>query len=92
LAEVHGAARVGGLAEEVGGRAHVLLVVSEQEDEQGLREAVRQRVGLCLRGGDTADGEEAGPCLRLSKQFRKGDFCEVRARQGTTPGTADSPR
>jgi hypothetical protein len=32
-AKVHAAARVRGLAEEVGSRAHVLLVGTEQEDE-----------------------------------------------------------
>src|SRR5215203_7485075 len=88
LAKVHAAARVGGLAEEVGSRAHVLLVGTEQEDEPGLREAVLERGGFCLRGNDPSDGEEVGSCLRLSKQFRKGyspkfaltAFSEVRSR------------
>ena len=33
LAEIHAAARVRSLAEEVGSRAHVLLAFAEQEDE-----------------------------------------------------------
>jgi hypothetical protein len=34
---------------------------------------MRQRGGVRLRGHDPGDGEEAGPCLRLSKQFRNRD-------------------
>ena len=33
---------------------------------------MRERGGVRLRGDDTDDGEEVGPCLRISKQFRKG--------------------
>jgi hypothetical protein len=47
----------------------LLVALSEQEDEQGLREAVRQRGSVRLRGNDTSHGEEIGPCLRISKQF-----------------------
>ena len=43
----------------------------EQEDEQRLREAVLKRGGVRLRGHDSADGEEVGTWLRISKQFRK---------------------
>jgi hypothetical protein len=31
----------------------------------------KQRGGICLRGHDPFDGEEVGPCLRISKQFQK---------------------
>ena len=47
------------------------MVGTEQEDEQGLRAAVRQRGSVRLRSDDPADGEEVGPWLRISKQFRK---------------------
>src|SRR4051795_8390629 len=69
LAETDAAQRLSGVAEKVGGRAHVLLALSEQEDEQGLREVVRKRGSVRLRRDDTADGEAVGPCLRLSRQF-----------------------
>src|SRR5215217_6331378 len=45
-------------------RADVLVVRSEQEeDEQRLREAVRQRGSVHLRSHDSADGEAPGPWL-----------------------------
>src|SRR5215217_5354333 len=56
-------------ASAVGGGAHLLLVRAEQEDEQGLREALRERGGVRLRGNDTAHGEAIGTWLRISKQF-----------------------
>jgi hypothetical protein len=65
LAKAHAAARVRGLTPQLGGRADLLLVGTEQEDEQRLRAAVRQRGGLRLRGHDSADGEEVGSCLRI---------------------------
>src|SRR5215218_2465173 len=71
LAEADAAAGVRGSALAVGGRAHLLLVRAEQEDEQGLREALRQRGSFRLRGNDTAHGEAIGTWLRISKQFRK---------------------
>src|SRR5215204_4287965 len=71
LAEADAAAGVRGSASAVGGGAHLLLVRAEQEDEQGLREALRERGGLRLRGNDTAHGEATGTWLRISKQFRK---------------------
>jgi transposase len=43
--------------------------LSEQEDEQGLREALRQCRSVRLRSHDSADGEAPGPCLRISRQF-----------------------
>ncbi|CAA9383328.1 MAG: Transposase, partial [uncultured Rubrobacteraceae bacterium] len=43
--------------------ADLLVVGAEQEDEQGLREAVRQRGSVRLRGHDPADGEEVGTGL-----------------------------
>jgi hypothetical protein len=69
LAGVHATARVRGFASQVGGGKDLFVAWSKQEDEQGLREAVRQRGGFRLRGDDPADGEEVGSCLRLSKQF-----------------------
>src|SRR5215216_873823 len=69
LAEADAAAGVRGSASAVGGGAHLLLVRAEQEDEQGLREALRERGGVRLRGNDTAHGEAIGTWLRISKQF-----------------------
>jgi hypothetical protein len=61
---------VRGPAEEVGGGKDLLMAGAEQEDEQGLREALRERGGVRLRRNDTAHGKEAGPYLRISKQFQ----------------------
>src|SRR5215210_8415545 len=49
LAEPYAAARIRGLASSMGGGADLLVDRSKQEDEQGLREAVRQRGGDRLR-------------------------------------------
>ena len=73
-------------AEEVGGGADLLVVGAEQEDEQRLREAVRQRGSVRLRGDDPFDGEASSPWLRIFKKFRRGssrnsgrrEFSEVR--------------
>src|SRR5215212_8461501 len=69
LAKADAAAGVRGSASAVGGGAHLLLALSEQEAEQGLREAVCERGGVHLRRDDPFDGEEAGSWLRISKQF-----------------------
>ena len=57
------------------------MVRPEQEDEQRLRAALRQRGGVCLRGHDPFDGEAPGPCSSISKQFRKVNsrnfICEI---------------
>jgi hypothetical protein len=53
----------------LGRGAHLLLALSEQEDEQGLREVVRQRGSVRLRRNDTAYGKASSPWLRISKQF-----------------------
>src|SRR5829696_9437260 len=53
----------------------------QQEDGQRLREIVRNRGGLCLRGDDAADGEAIGPCVRLSRQSLEGVFSEVRSQK-----------
>jgi hypothetical protein len=47
---------------------------------------VRERGSFRIRGHDSSDGEASGPCLRISKQFQKGnspkfasmEFCELR--------------
>src|SRR5215217_3516006 len=88
LGEADAAARVRGFTSPMGGGADLLMVGPEQTDEQGLREAVRQRGSVRVRGDDSADGEEVGSWLRISKQFRKGsspkldfrvtEFSEVR--------------
>jgi hypothetical protein len=52
------------LAEEVGGGEDVFLVGAEQEDEQGLRKAGRDRRDASLRGDEPPDGEAFGPPMR----------------------------
>src|SRR5918994_290974 len=71
LARVHASARVRDLTPQVGGGTYVFVAFAEPSHEQGLREALRQRGGVRLRGYDPCDGEAPGPCLRISKQFRK---------------------
>src|SRR5918992_4041587 len=73
LAKVHAAARVRGPPPQVGGGTYVFVALPESPHEQGLREALRQRGGVRLRGHGPFDGEAPGPCLRISKQFRKGN-------------------
>jgi len=55
--------------EEVGGGAHVLLALSEQEAEQGLRASTGERGSLHLRRDESLDGEEVGSLMRLFGQF-----------------------
>src|SRR5215210_1300318 len=71
LASADAAARVRAFASQVGGGEDLLLALSEPSYEQGLRAALRKRRSVHLRGHDTADGEEAGTSLRISKQFQK---------------------
>src|SRR5215207_4195061 len=83
LAKVHAAARVRSPPPQVGGGTYVFVALPEPPHEQGLREALRQRGGVCLRGHGSFDGEAPGPCLRISKQFLRncleiaGDFSSV---------------
>jgi hypothetical protein len=41
---------------------------------------VLERGGVRLRGNDPSDGEAVGPCLRISKQFRKGNSPKFESR------------
>ena len=58
-----------GVAEEVGGGADIFLDGPEKEDEQGLREANRDKWGVHLRSDEPSVGEEIGPLVRLFGQF-----------------------
>jgi hypothetical protein len=69
LAEADAAARLYGIAEALGCGAHLLLALSEQADEQGLRKVVRHKRSFRLRGDDASDGKAIGPCIGFSKQF-----------------------
>src|SRR5215211_549913 len=69
LEKAHAAARLCGPTSQVGGGEDVFVALSEQADEQGLREVVRERGGLRLRGDDPVNGEAVSPFLRISKQF-----------------------
>jgi len=60
------------LAEEVDSGADFRLALSEQEAEQGLREAAGERRSLHLRGDESSDGEEIGPPMRVFRQFHNG--------------------
>src|SRR5215212_606399 len=64
LAKADAAARIRGSAPAVGGGEDLLLALSEQEDEQGLREAMCERGGVHLRCDDPFDGEAPCPWLR----------------------------
>src|SRR5688572_16521969 len=66
------AAEVWGSASAVGGRAHVLVVGTEQTDEQGLRTTNRDERSVRLRSYDARDGEAFGSLMRLFRQFLDG--------------------
>src|SRR5215203_1819253 len=71
LAKADATARIRGSTSQVGGGEDLFLDLSEQEDEQGLREAMRKCRSVHLRGHDPFDGEASSAWLRISKQFRK---------------------
>src|SRR5215204_188713 len=52
----------------MGGGAHLRMDLPQPEDGQRLREAVRHRRGLHLRGYDADHGEAVSQCLGLSRQ------------------------
>ena len=68
LAEAHAAQGFPGPASSVGGGTHLRLDLPQPEDGQRLREAVRNRRSLRLRGDDAADGKTFGPCVGVSRQ------------------------
>ena len=70
--EVDVSKRFPGAAEEVGGGAYLRLDLSQQEDGQRLREAVRNRRGVRLRSDDAAYAETCGSCVGVSTQSLKG--------------------
>jgi hypothetical protein len=45
------------------------VAFTEQEDEQGLREAGGHQRGFRLRGDESPDGEEVGSLVRLFRRF-----------------------
>ena len=53
----------------MGGGADDFVDMSEPEDEQGLRKAVRDGRGVHVRGDDAPYGEAVGPLVRLFRQF-----------------------
>ena len=57
------------LAEKMDSGAHLRLALSEQEDEQRLREAAGERRSFHLRGDESLDGEEIGSLMRVFRQF-----------------------
>ena len=77
LAEVDAAKGLSSTSAQMGGGKDLLLALSEQEDEQGLREAGGELGGLRIRGDDALDGEASGTCLRIIRQFLEGEFSEV---------------
>ncbi len=54
------------------------MVRPEPEDEQGLREALRKRGSVRVRGHDPADGEAVGSWLSTFHTVSEGAFSEVR--------------
>src|SRR5215204_3659190 len=71
LAEAAPTSRLRGSTEALGGGAHLLVAFSEQEDEQGLREAVLDQRVVCLRGDGSTHGETVSPCLGLFGRFHR---------------------
>src|SRR5215203_3847480 len=69
LAEAVPTSRLRGSTEALGGGAHLLVAFSEQEDEQGLREAVLDQRAVCLRGDGSTHGETVSSCLGLFGPF-----------------------
>src|SRR5215207_4105756 len=51
-------------------RANLFMVGTEQEAEQGLREAAGERRSLHLRGDESLDGEAFGSLMKLFRQFQ----------------------
>src|SRR5215208_2323927 len=77
LAEDPAAARLQGVGSQKGGGAYLLLARTKPQDEQGLRAFAAELGGIHLRDDDAPYGEEAGPCLRIIRQFLEGEFSEV---------------
>ncbi len=95
MAKADGAARVGGLAEETGGGADLLLWWLSENRGMSLgttigRAPVRGRSRL--RGHDSSDGVEAvGTWLRISKQVRNvnsANFASVDFSEGQSESAA----
>src|SRR5829696_9615567 len=61
----------------MGGGAHLRMDLPQPEDGQRLREAVRHRRGLHLRGYDADHGEAVSQCLGLSRQSLELDFSHL---------------
>ena len=70
-AKAHAAERLSGVTPQMGSGEDLLLALSEQDDEQGLREVVRHRRSVHLCGDGKADGKAAGSCLEFSDSFRR---------------------
>src|SRR5215212_3193814 len=62
LAEGSATAGISASPTPLGGGTHVRLAVPQPAHEQGLREAVLDRRGVCLRGDDPPNGEAVDPC------------------------------
>ena len=54
------------------------------EDEQGLREAVRDRRSVHLRCDDAPDGEAVSLCVGVSRQSLEGLFSEIQEPEGNS--------
>src|SRR5215208_3171308 len=70
------------LAEEMDSGANLFMVGTEQEAEQGLREAAGERRSLHLRGDESLDGEAFGSLMKLFRQF------QGEVRRTSLPGTS----
>ena len=79
LVEIDAATRLAGFATKMGGRDNVRLDLSQPSNGEGLREVVRHRRGIRLRGDDAAYAEAVGTCVGVSRQSLEQEFSEVRA-------------
>ena len=57
------------LPRRVGGGTLFCVDLAQPPDEQGLREAVRNRRSLRIRGDDASDGEAVGVLFEVFRQF-----------------------
>ena len=61
----------------LGGGTLICLDLSQQKDEQGLREAVCNQRGVRVRCHESPHAEAIGSHLRLFHTVSKGEFSEV---------------
>src|SRR5215207_950597 len=77
LAEAHATPGISGLATPLGSGTLFRLDLPQQEDEQGLREAVRNRRSVRVRSHHPPYGKAVGLLMRLFHTVSEDEFSEV---------------